>query len=1437
MALSQSRVVLVGETPHPHEAEAIAFAREALPDSDPYQLWALLELLDPASGALYEIDLLILGYSALYLVEVKSGPGLYEGDTVDWYRTPKGEHRRYMDPPFRLANHKAKVLKTRLQQQMREHRAPRVEALVFLSNEDVQLDFRNYGDTNVVTRKTFRDAVIHHQFPGRTKDWRAPRISVPVARDVAQALRALGIRPRAGKSHAGSYELGEVLIEGVGFQDRAATHRDMRTVRARARTYLVPQQTSVERRQRLHRAADREFQLLDELKEHPDILRAREYVVDAPLGPTVVFDEFPGGIQLDAFLRANPKLSFDDRIEIISQLSRALSFCHKKAITHGALSPHAVLVRRGPEDKIETRLFNFQLAGSDRVQATTHWSALADDPWTVYQAPEVRENPGRRSSISDVFSLGAVAYHVLTGQAPATDAASADERLRGEGKFDPRAVADDLKDEVADVIGLATARSPIERADDVGEWLILLLDVLTAPEADARPVVDPLQAGKDDVLDGNLLVIRQLGEGASSRVLEVERDGRRYALKVSLDASHDERLDAEASVLEKFESAPVVRLVDPPMTIAGRRCLLLTLAGDQTLRAALLREGPVSLDYAGRYGEDLLRALEHLEELRVTHRDIKPANLGVGTATKRRNHLTLFDFSMASTPATEVGVGTAAYRDPFLADRGRWDDGADRWSAAVTLHEMLTGARPSFVNESGVEALAKDPGAHIAIAAERFDPAVRERLNAFFTRALASDFEKRFISATEMRREWERCFEEPKRSLTPAPAAPSAATSGIATELGDADVARITPQTPIGALPLSNRARNALDRAGLTCAGDLHSLPDNRLSAVRGVGTEVAREILKFRERWAPLHAASAAASAPFFPAYRGDDLLITTAGLPTDVATALRDAGLHTLAVVARAPQSQVAELAKRQGFDVAKLSKLLDAENRRANERQHPTTLEGWVQALQPKQKGRRDVVDRLFGLVAPFDGRLDVSVREVAADKGVTQPAVYIQLGKTREDWAKHGALPELAHLVQSVVSAAGGATPLDRAAAALTELIPYDESEPLERTHARAGSLVRVVADVQRDDPSGLRLLRIHDSPWLFASEAHADAVRALGRAADELAARDQVAAAGEAGRVLAEVVAETPLAAIGAERLIDLAAAASKSAARSARMEIYPRGMSAERALDLTTPVLSGAMTEAQLRQRVSARYPDAAPLPERPPLDALLEPLGLLWNPDERCYQRPGTRFGTVLRTSTGGISLTTLPVRERAIEAAEVAERELSERLKDAVERRAFRVLSVTTDLAPAAALALADAIRAPVVEFDRKLIKQMKTQGVDEELIHSADREGPTGAAWRNLRSLAEKSAEQVAAELLPPQSPLLLIQPGLIARYHLTNFLEALLAASKRDESAAIFLLVPGRDTSGVPAINGELSIPGVLPSHALRISHTWLAKRIDESTSAA
>jgi hypothetical protein len=278
-------------------------------------------------------------------------------------------------------------------------------------------------------------------------------------------------------------------------------------------------------------------------------------------------------------------------------------------------------------------------------------------------------------------------------------------------------------------------------------------------------------------------------------------------------------------------------------------------------------------------------------------------------------------------------------------------------------------------------------------------------------------------------------------------------------------------------------------------------------------------------------------------------------------------------------------------------------------------------------------------------------------------------------------------------------------------------------------------------------------------------------------------------------------------------------------------------MPPERALALSASQLKSGLSPAEIKRRVKLRYPDAVALPDRPALDELLRPHGLVFDETRFAYARPGEAERTMMTTRVSSVlrAQTALPTQAMSMDADAVSARQFDEQLRNAIERRSFRVLGVRADRAREAALRIGERIGVEPVAFDKLLVaairEQMNKGGIKrDDIIHDADRDGRLGPAWKNLLRLVENAGADVMAQLLPVKKPLLLVQPGLIARYRLDGVLERLVAAgADRASEAAIFLVVPSHDMSGTPRINGELAIPGILPSQVLWVSLDWLANK--------
>jgi hypothetical protein len=109
--------------------------RAQLPNHDPWHAWSNFEFIDD-DGKANEVDALILGPSGLFLVEIKSRPGLVSGDAHTWIWKTDGREYSY-DNPLILANRKAKRLASVLRKQgsvvKSKVRLPWIEPLIFLS--------------------------------------------------------------------------------------------------------------------------------------------------------------------------------------------------------------------------------------------------------------------------------------------------------------------------------------------------------------------------------------------------------------------------------------------------------------------------------------------------------------------------------------------------------------------------------------------------------------------------------------------------------------------------------------------------------------------------------------------------------------------------------------------------------------------------------------------------------------------------------------------------------------------------------------------------------------------------------------------------------------------------------------------------------------------------------------------------------------------------------------------------------------------------------------------------------------------------------------------------------------------------------------------------------------------------------------------------------
>ncbi len=1409
MEATSPRWQAITDSEFPWEREALAFVRDRLPDHDPYRAWANFEFIAD-DGSINEIDLLVLTTKGFYLVEIKSRPGTVEGDQGTWTWRHDGRLQT-VDNPLLLANRKAKKLISLLRRQpalRKKAASPFLEAHVFLSHEDVDCrltaDLRDrVHPRDAGTGRDERPGIVAALTRHSTGTPPRSRPDRPMAKAISRAMQEAGIRRSQRAKRVGDYRLDELLFEGPNYQDWTARHAAIDREHARVRIYAIPPAASDEERTALQRAAQREYQVLLDVR-HEGILKAKTYTEHVH-GPALVFEHREGSQRFDHWLAERAAgLDVDSRLHLLRQIAEAVHFAHAKHLVHRALSPQSILVVDPEAPQPRVQVFNWQ-TGARHVfdtgapgPATTGASrldAFVEESAWVYMAPEAITERGATGEQLDVFSLGAIAYHLFSGRPPASSLVEMTERLRQEQGLQISSILDGAGERLQLLVQYATHPEVTVRLGSVGEFLKELEhveDELTRPEERPRP--DPLDARSGDELEHGLVMRQRLGKGSTALALLVERDGREHVLKVALSPEQNDRLHAEAEVMRRLRHQYIVELHDVLTFHDGtggeRVGLLMARAGDATLADRLRDEGRLHLELLERFGEDLLATIDWLEQKGIPHRDIKPENLGTAKVGSQL-HLVLFDFSLARTPAENILAGTRHYLDPFLQTRKppRWDTHAERFAAAVTLYQMATGSLPRWGDGQSEPAVLD---CEATIEADAFEPAIREDLTVFFEKALRRDYSERFDNAEEMLRAWRQLFLAAVRPETD-------------TDPGDAahpfsGMEQTRLDTLLGATGLSARAMNAVERMGVRTVHDLLRFPLIQVNRMRGVGNRTRRELTELT-RWLAERFPDAART-PKVPATGND------AEVPAETGQA-----------------------------SVDELRRLLLPDGRTAQSRRDT------------------ELAAALLGLRGDAVAGSWPSQSDVARALGVTPVAVSQTVARSRRRWMKLAALTRLRHDVVEMLAAHGNVMTRTELAAALLARRGSVQEEPLRSCYA--GACVRAAVEVERhlaaprwtvrriDGPAGVLLARdaIDDrGEARIDGQKVADFAQRLGRAADRLSVADPLLSPARALDTLQAVAAPAGVAPLAPNRLLALAAAVSQNAALSSRLELYPRGMAANRALRLALGALAGArnLTPEEVRRRVAGRYPDAAPLPDRPGLDTLLRDAGseLCWASDAAdgrgAYRSQLHRFVTIgSATSYTRGSHGTARVAEAG--PAEWGDTDaFDERLRRALENGAFLALSVSPRRLADAERALASAFAIDARSADELLIRHMRAAageaGADWSIVLRADREPRGSADWVTLmRLVSHRALPRVRAELAAAPRPVLLTNLGLLARYDQMTFLDGLRdAAGRPDGPPGVWLLVPSDAQESRPMVDGK-PVPVFTAAQWARIPTAWLAAR--------
>jgi|GEM_PF-3673263 len=153
----------------------------------------------------------------------------------------------------------------------------------------------------------------------------------------------------------------------------------------------------------------RETQCLQRL-DHANILNTHEYARTLE-GPFVVWEHFDGS-ELGSLVKKGG-LGVDEALAITIKVCEAIEYCHRNGIVHRNVNPNSILVHKDGRVK----LTDFSLA-ADANAETLPFDCGDIKGAKEYIAPEGVQGIDALNQVSDLWSLAAILYLLLSGKSP-----------------------------------------------------------------------------------------------------------------------------------------------------------------------------------------------------------------------------------------------------------------------------------------------------------------------------------------------------------------------------------------------------------------------------------------------------------------------------------------------------------------------------------------------------------------------------------------------------------------------------------------------------------------------------------------------------------------------------------------------------------------------------------------------------------------------------------------------------------------------------------------------------------------------------------------------------------------------------------------------------------------------------------------------------------
>lgn len=347
-----------------------------------------------------EIDMILLSCHGIYTIEAKYWQGEVHGhmNQKNWLVKREGNSPLNVENPLQRIESKAKTLNTFLSRFNAGlmGKLPTRAMVVLPPNTPTFID--NPTDIDVVGLEELIPRVLAH---ARTMNEEASARQLQL---LAEHLVGNALPTEEGLPFE-NYRVMNIIKRSP----RAISYRAVNALTDRQVFIkkLIPDINQPENKLQLWRnRAVREAKAASRLG-HPNIVTILDVLENE--GNIYLISEWIQGWPL---LEKVGVLGTSTVLELMIQACQGVQFAHAHDVIHRNLSPSSLLIA-GPTTKIT----NFSYARIEGDPSIVYTDLIRGQD-EAYTAPELFSNPQNATPTSDVYSLGATLYHVLTGTKP-----------------------------------------------------------------------------------------------------------------------------------------------------------------------------------------------------------------------------------------------------------------------------------------------------------------------------------------------------------------------------------------------------------------------------------------------------------------------------------------------------------------------------------------------------------------------------------------------------------------------------------------------------------------------------------------------------------------------------------------------------------------------------------------------------------------------------------------------------------------------------------------------------------------------------------------------------------------------------------------------------------------------------------------------------------